>query len=82
MAANKLHHRYSDPDGKTEDEEKDPFEIRLERSGCSKYHYQLQECYYEHNNDWRKCQNEMKEFRECMARQQQQLQHRTKSEKS
>ena len=64
------HHRHHpDPDNKPNDdnEERDPFEIRLEDSGCSQYHYELQECYFEHN-DWRQCQKEMKAFRECMQR--------------
>lgn len=69
---NSPHRRYSDPSGqKSEatDEERDPYELRIEKSGCSEYHYKLQECYIEHNNDWRECQQEMKAFRECMSKQ-------------
>ena len=63
------HRRHPDPDKKLNDdnEERDPFDMRLEESGCSRYHYELQECYFEHN-DWRKCQKEMKAFHECMQR--------------
>lgn len=45
-------------------EERDTFEIALEKSGCSKFHYTLQDCYFEHK-DWRKCQKEMAEFKKC-----------------
>lgn len=47
------------------EEEKDLYETLIENSGCSKFHFALQDCYFE-NNDWRKCQKEMTEFRQCM----------------
>ena len=50
------------------EEEKDLYETLVENSGCSKYHFALQDCYFEHN-DWRKCQKEMTEFRQCMSKQ-------------
>lgn len=45
-------------------EEKDAYEVALEKSGCSEFHYALQDCYSEHR-DWRKCQKEMVEFKKC-----------------
>ena len=64
------HKRFPDPtrseSSKEDEEERDPYELRIERSGCAAYHYQLQECYFEHNNDWRQCQQQMKAFRDCM----------------
>ena len=52
-------------------EEEDPFYTMLDRSGCVKYHYKLQDCFHDNGGDWRKCQLEMKEFRECMNKQKQ-----------
>ena len=49
-------------------EEKDMYEILLENSGCSKFHFSLQDCYFEHN-DWRQCRKEMEEFKKCMSKQ-------------
>ncbi|KRX96135.1 Neuropathy target esterase [Trichinella pseudospiralis] len=43
----------------------DLFDKLLEKSGCAKQHYVLQECYAEHK-DWRKCKKEIDEFRKCM----------------
>ena len=67
------HTRRPDSSGSTlsEDEDKDPYDLMLERSGCSQYHYKLQDCFFENDNDWRKCQNEMKSVRDCMMKQQQ-----------
>ena len=48
------------------EEEKDVYETLIENSGCSKFHFALQDCYFEHN-DWRKCQKEMTEFKRCMS---------------
>lgn len=59
-----------------EEEEEDPFYTIIEKSGCSKYHYALQDCYTE-KKDWRECKKEMEEFKQCnMA--QQKLKNRTK----
>ncbi len=45
-------------------DEKDAYEVALEKSGCVQFHYALQDCYSEHR-DWRKCQKEMSEFKKC-----------------
>lgn len=50
------------------EEEKDSYEVALENSGCSQFHYALQDCYFQHK-DWRKCKKEMAEFKECTDRQ-------------
>ncbi|XP_018330256.1 cytochrome c oxidase assembly factor 4 homolog, mitochondrial isoform X2 [Agrilus planipennis] len=43
----------------------DPVEKMLERTGCIKLHYKVQECIAE-MRDWRKCQGEVTEFKKCM----------------
>ena len=59
-----------------DEEEEDPYYTILEKSGCAKYHYALQDCYSE-KRDWRECKKEMDEFKKCnMA--QQKLKNRTK----
>ncbi|XP_011151237.1 cytochrome c oxidase assembly factor 4 homolog, mitochondrial isoform X2 [Harpegnathos saltator] len=49
-----------------EDEIEDPVERMLKKTGCIELHYQVQECIAEHQ-DWRKCQDQVKKFRECMT---------------
>lgn len=56
---------------KPTEEEEDPFYTMLDRSGCAKFHYKLQDCFHDNGGDWRKCQLEMREFRECMNKQKQ-----------
>ena len=48
-------------------EEEDPFYTMLERSGCAKQHYTLQDCMID-KKDWRQCQEEVKEFKACMEK--------------
>ena len=59
-----------------EEEEEDPFYTIIEKSGCSKYHYALQDCYAE-KKDWRECKKEMEEFKRCNIAQQK-LKNKTK----
>ncbi|XP_070578344.1 cytochrome c oxidase assembly factor 4 homolog, mitochondrial-like [Ptychodera flava] len=54
-----------------EEEEEDPVDRLLSKSGCAKYHYAVQDCMVEHK-DWRKCQKEVTAFRECISQQQNQ----------
>ncbi|XP_032680118.1 cytochrome c oxidase assembly factor 4 homolog, mitochondrial [Odontomachus brunneus] len=49
-----------------ENEIEDPVEQMLKKTGCIELHYQVQECIAEHQ-DWRKCQDQVKKFRQCMA---------------
>lgn len=50
------------------EEEKDAYETAIEASGCAKFHFALQDCYFEHN-DWRKCRKEMDDFKLCVNKQ-------------
>jgi len=60
-----------------EEEEEDPFYTIIEKSGCAKYHYALQDCYIE-KKDWRECKKEMQEFQQCTIAQKK-LKNRTES---
>ena len=51
-----------------EDMEEDPFDTMLQRSGCSEFHFKLQDCMFE-KKDWRACQEEVKQFKACMDEQ-------------
>ncbi|KAI9494209.1 hypothetical protein BDB00DRAFT_820143 [Zychaea mexicana] len=46
------------------DEEDDPYNARIERTGCAQENEDLQICFYD-KKDWRLCQKEMKRFRQC-----------------
>lgn len=48
-----------------EEEEEDPVERMIRASGCWDAHVAMGECMAE-ARDWRKCQREVKQFRECM----------------
>ena len=47
-----------------EEEEDDPYNARIERTGCAQENEDLQICFYD-KKDWRLCQEEMKRFRQC-----------------
>ncbi|XP_066537148.1 cytochrome c oxidase assembly factor 4 homolog, mitochondrial [Hoplias malabaricus] len=47
------------------EDESDPVEQMISRTGCAALHYAVQDCMAEHQ-DWRKCQMQVKEFRDCM----------------
>ncbi|XP_063813038.1 cytochrome c oxidase assembly factor 4 homolog, mitochondrial [Pseudophryne corroboree] len=49
---------------KAEDEE-DPVDAMIGRTGCTAHHYAVQECMVEHQ-DWRKCQDQVQRFKDCM----------------
>ena len=51
-----------------EEEEEDFFNVTIQRSGCAKEHYALQDCFAA-SGDWRKCHREMGQFKQCMDRQ-------------
>ncbi|XP_049819089.1 cytochrome c oxidase assembly factor 4 homolog, mitochondrial [Aethina tumida] len=48
----------------------DPVEEMLKKTGCLELHYNVQECIAD-KKDWRKCQDQVTEFKECMQRYQQ-----------
>jgi cytochrome c oxidase assembly factor 4 len=54
--------------GEGEEDREDPFNVALRKTGCEALHYKLQDCFLEHR-DWRKCQEEVKEFRQCVQQQ-------------
>lgn len=46
-------------------EDVDLVENMLKETGCVELHHKVQECVAEHQ-DWRKCQDVLKEFRLCI----------------
>ncbi len=50
-----------------EDEEEDPVTEMIKKTGCLDQHNAVMECMADHR-DWRKCQIEVKLFRECMSK--------------
>ncbi|KNE54544.1 hypothetical protein AMAG_00514 [Allomyces macrogynus ATCC 38327] len=46
------------------DDEEDPYDARIRRSGCQREHEVLQDCYHE-KHDWRQCIKEMQAFKAC-----------------
>ncbi|XP_058483778.1 cytochrome c oxidase assembly factor 4 homolog, mitochondrial [Solea solea] len=47
------------------DDEDDPVEQMISRTGCAELHYAVQECMAEHQ-DWRACQSQVRTFKDCM----------------
>ncbi|CAM9151738.1 unnamed protein product [Lampetra planeri] len=47
------------------DDEDDPLERMISRTGCAHLHYAVQECMAEHQ-DWRACQSQVQTFKDCM----------------
>ncbi|XP_063390742.1 cytochrome c oxidase assembly factor 4 homolog, mitochondrial [Cydia fagiglandana] len=45
----------------------DPVENMLKKTGCLELHYKVQECIAT-TKDWRKCQTEVEEFRTCIGK--------------
>lgn len=54
---------------KKEDEEEDPLDQLITRSGCASFHFAVQECMAQHQ-DWRQCQPQVQAFKDCMSAQQ------------
>ncbi|KAI8372374.1 hypothetical protein EDC96DRAFT_500878 [Choanephora cucurbitarum] len=50
-----------------QEEEEDPYNARIEKTGCYKENEALQLCFYD-KRDWRLCQEEMKAFRACFTK--------------
>ncbi|OXB53985.1 hypothetical protein ASZ78_010109 [Callipepla squamata] len=61
-------HAWSRPKSQ-EEEEEDPVDALVSRTGCAAQHWALQECMAE-KRDWRHCQAQVQAFRQCMTRQQ------------
>ncbi|OWR45825.1 salivary protein [Danaus plexippus plexippus] len=49
------------------DGDDDPVESMLKKSGCLELHYKVMEC-INSTKDWRKCQEEVNEFRSCVSK--------------
>lgn len=47
------------------DDDDDPVEKMLKKTGCLELHYAVQECVAE-TRDWRQCQKQVQEFRKCV----------------
>ena len=52
-----------------EEEEVDEYDMIIEKSGCAKEHFALQDCYHDNDRKWAKCKVEMSDFRKCMSAQ-------------
>ncbi|XP_041353660.1 cytochrome c oxidase assembly factor 4 homolog, mitochondrial-like [Gigantopelta aegis] len=50
---------------KEEDDDEDPVDSMINRTGCAELHWAVQECMAE-KKDWRKCQPEVQKFRDCI----------------
>ncbi|XP_029304822.1 cytochrome c oxidase assembly factor 4 homolog, mitochondrial-like isoform X1 [Cottoperca gobio] len=48
-----------------DDDEDDPVEQMISRTGCAELHYAVQECMAEHQ-DWRMCKSQVQTFKDCM----------------
>jgi len=66
MSAPHGHNRSGRPTSENDDDEVDPVEEMIKKTGCLELHYEVQFCMAEHQ-DWRKCQNEVTKFRKCMT---------------
>ncbi|NXU60013.1 COA4 factor, partial [Turnix velox] len=49
-----------------EEDEEDPVDTMISRTGCATQHQELQECMAQ-ERDWRFCQNQLRAFRDCMV---------------
>ncbi|KAI9308675.1 hypothetical protein BJ944DRAFT_259821 [Cunninghamella echinulata] len=50
----------------TIEEEEDPYNARIEKTGCAQENEDLQLCFYD-KRDWRLCKEEMQRFRKCFT---------------
>ena len=51
---------------RNEEDEDDPVDRMISRTGCADLHYAVQECMAEHQ-DWRKCREQVQTFKDCMT---------------
>ncbi|KAI8986001.1 hypothetical protein BDB01DRAFT_720944 [Pilobolus umbonatus] len=49
------------------DSEEDPYNTRIEKTGCYQENEALQLCFYD-TKDWRQCKKEMQAFRACFIK--------------
>ena len=58
------HNREKKPSS-SEEEDEDPVDRYLNKSGCADLHFKVQECMVDYK-DWRKCQDHVKAFKNCI----------------
>ncbi|KAJ7997411.1 hypothetical protein DPEC_G00228700 [Dallia pectoralis] len=66
MSSPSPHDRSSRPSPNADQEEEDPVDKMISRTGCGELHYAVQECMAEHQ-DWRRCQGPVQTFKDCMV---------------
>ena len=64
MAHDRMRHKEKKAE---EDEEEDIVDKMLDKAGCAKQHYAVQECMAD-TKDWRQCQEHVKNFRDCIEK--------------
>lgn len=57
----------NEPKELVKEEEGDPYNERIEKTGCFQENETLQLCFYD-TKDWRQCKEEMKAFRDCFTK--------------
>ncbi|KAI8841595.1 hypothetical protein CcCBS67573_g08571 [Chytriomyces confervae] len=62
-------------------EESDEYNLRIQRTGCFAQHNRMLDCHFS-TKDWRKCTVEMKLFKECFEKHQQERQQRSISDRA
>lgn len=55
------------PTTQEEEEDDDPYNARIEKTGCFQENEDLQLCFFD-TKDWRKCKDEMQAFRNCFIK--------------
>ncbi|KAL4228447.1 Cytochrome oxidase assembly factor 4 [Mactra antiquata] len=55
-------HKFTRP---ADDDEEDPVDKMIKKTGCSELSYAVQECFVE-TRDWRQCQKQIGEFKKCI----------------
>ncbi|KAM3958642.1 uncharacterized protein ACR2FA_007286 [Aphomia sociella] len=63
---------------KVADGDDDPVESMLKRTGCLELHYKVQECIAT-TKDWRMCQSQVNEFKNCINKHKQLEMSKTKT---
>ncbi|XP_012264783.1 uncharacterized protein LOC105691097 isoform X3 [Athalia rosae] len=59
--------KFSETENSQADEEVDPVNRMLKKTGCIELHYKVQECIAD-TQDWRKCQEPVQQFKNCMEK--------------
>ncbi|KAJ3351639.1 hypothetical protein HDU83_008794 [Entophlyctis luteolus] len=65
-----------DRDKARQENDEDEYTLRIKRTGCFAQHNALLDCHYE-TKDWRKCAAEMRLFRECFSKHEEERRRRS-----